>query len=104
MYYLNDKHSKYEYALYCRVGNACPYIARIFNSIDEVYRYANEIEKRHNHYRQFFYIDNDFYNNNYNLNSNGTYYKFLRRPVSDWEDNWEETTEKSLNNILYFYR
>ncbi len=100
MYYLNDKHSKYEYALYCRVGNACPYIARTFNSIDDVYRFVNDIEKRHNHYRQIFYIDNDFYNNKYNLNCNCTYYKILRRPVSDWVDNWE-VEENNYNNILY---
>lgn len=86
MYYLNDKHPKYEYALYCRVGQACPYIARIFDSINDVYRYVQEIEKKHNHYGQRFYIDNDFYNNRYDLNAGGTYYKFLRRPVFDWEE------------------
>lgn len=102
MYYLNDKHSKYEYAVYCRVGQALPYIQKILNSIEDVYRYVNELEKRHNHYRQFFYIDNDFYDNHYSLNNGGTYYKILRRPVSDWDDKWEDS--KTCNNILYFYK
>ncbi len=106
MYYLNDKHSKYEYAIYCRVGSACPYIQKVFSSIDDVYRQIIEIEKKHNHYRQMFYIDNNFYDNKYNLNCGGTYYKILRRPVFDWEDNWEEIEQNSYNynNVINFYR
>lgn len=34
------------------------------------------------------------------LNNGGIYYKILSRQVSGWEDNWKETTEKPLNNIL----
>ena len=86
MYYLNDKHPKYEYCLYTRVNNAMPYIENKFSSIDDVYRYISEIEKRHNHYGQIFYIDNDFYNNSYSISTGGFYYKFLRRPVEDWEE------------------
>ena len=86
MYYLNDKHPKYEYALYVRVNQAMPYIVNKFSSIDDVYRYIPEIEKRHNHYGQIFYIDNDFYKNSYNISAGGTYYKFLRRPVADWQE------------------
>lgn len=86
MYYLNDKHPKYEYALYCRVGNALPYIARTFTDLGDVYRYILEIEKRHNRYHQVFYIDNVFYKNAYTLGAGGTYYKFLRRKVEDWQE------------------
>ena len=86
MYYLNDKHPKYEYCLYVRVGQALPYIANKFSDISDVYRFITQIEKRHNHYRQIFYIDNDFYQNKYSLEAGGTYYKFLRRPVFDWEE------------------
>ena len=86
MYYLNDKHSKYEYMLYCQHGTGQPFIARTFNGFDEVKRYTEELEKKHNHYHQNFYIDNDFYNNQYSINQNGTYYKFLRRPVADWQE------------------
>ncbi len=81
MYYLNDQHSKYEYALYVRVGKALPYIKYTYTSLDDIYRCVEQIEKRHNHYNQFFYIDNDFYQNKFNQNCGGTYYKFLRRPV-----------------------
>lgn len=103
MYYLNDKHYEYEYALYCRVGNACPYIREInyITDMDGVYRYIEEIEKKHNHYRQIFYIDNDFYKNNYSINMNGTYYKFLRRKVQDWEEFGVKQGRATNNNIFY---
>ena len=87
MYYLNDKHPEYEYALYCRVGSATPYIVpRKFNDMSDVLRFIDELEKRHNRYHQIFFIDNDFYENKYSINHNGTYYKFLRRKVFDWEE------------------
>lgn len=86
MYFLNDKHPRYEYALYCRHGTACPFIVRTFDDIYQVYRHIEELEKRHNRFHQIFYIDNDFYKNHYSINQNGTYYKFLRRPVSDWQE------------------
>lgn len=92
MYFLNDKHPEYEYVLYCRHSDAIPYISRTFDSFPDVLRYIEELEKRHNHYHQIFYIDNDFYENKYSININGTYYKFLRRPVADWE----EFTEKEV--------
>lgn len=69
LYFLNDKHSKYQYAIYCRVNGATPYISTILETIDDVFRWVEEKEKRHNHYNQLYYIDNDFYKNKYPLNS-----------------------------------
>lgn len=103
MYYLNDKHSQYEYVLYVRVGQAKPYLARTFDSIDDVLRHTKQIEKRHNHYRQIFYIDNDFYENQYNQNLNGTYYKYLRRPVFDWEEFETKENDLKLAQIIHLY-
>ena len=108
MYYLNDKHSEYEYCLYTRVGSACPYITELHSvsNLDDIMRRVEQIEKRHNHYAQIFYIDNDFYNNKYSFNQNGTYYKFLRRKVFDWEEfdsNEDIYNDKQIyyDNIIY---
>ncbi len=103
MYFLNDKHPKYEYTLYVRVGQAKPYLMRTFDSIEDVIRHTEALEKRHNHYRQIFYIDNDFYKNRYNENLNGTYYKYLRRPVFDWEE-FNESEESKVAKILTLYK
>lgn len=86
MYYLNDKHPQYEYCLYVRNCSACPYIARTFTDIYDVYRFVEEIEKKHNRYNRVFYIDNDFYQNKYSPNVEGIYYKFLKRRINDWEE------------------
>lgn len=86
MYFLNDIHPKYEYALYVCVNGACPYIKCQFNNIQQVFQCVDSLEKKHNRYHQVFYIDNDFYINKYTSSMNGTYYKFLRRNVYDWEE------------------
>lgn len=88
MYYLNDDHYQYEYCLYIQRGRACPYIneVRYVHDLIGLQREIDEIERKHNQYHQRFYIDNDFYKNKYTLDGGGVYYKFLRRPVSDWEE------------------
>lgn len=101
MYYLNDKHPEYEYCLYIQVNNALPYITQLayMTTINDLHRKIQEIEKKHNRYKQRFYIDNDFYDNKYSIKSGGTYYKFLRRPVADWEEFYEyEVYENAVNS------
>ena len=86
MYYLEDKHPNYEYTCYVHVKNAIPYI-NVWHAttMAEVYEHIKEIEKRHNRTCTPFYIDNDFYTNHYSLGSQSYYYRFMQRPVSDWE-------------------
>lgn len=87
MYCLNDEHPEYEYTLYVCVSGACPYFAgkKPFKE-KEIPAWIKYIEKHHhNKYDPVFYIDNDFYKNGYN-GKGGTYYKFMRRRVNDWED------------------
>lgn len=86
MYYLNDKHPSYEYAVYCRVATACPYIKATFNNKKQLKAFMEDIIKWHNRYHQIYYVDNEGYKNDYNNNLNGTYYKILRRAVNDWEE------------------
>ena len=87
MYYLEDKHPSYEYTLYIQVRTATPYIGIwTGSSYDDVFREIGEIEKKHQRFRQPFYIDNDFYNNKYAEAQAGFYYKFMYRKVNDWHE------------------
>lgn len=87
MYYLNDKHSQYEYTIYVRYGTALPYmIGRTFTNYWDTCRYLMDIAKRHQRFGHICYIDDDFFYNEYERDLKGTYYKILRRPVSDWEE------------------
>lgn len=99
MYYLNDKHEDYEYTLYVKVGDACPYFAglRPMKSWREVKDTIKWIEKKHSKsYMGWYYIDNDFYDNPYPLLATSTYYKILRRKVNDWKD----FKTKTKDNII----
>lgn len=101
MYYLNDKHSQYQYIIYCKQNiQAFPYlIPREFESLKEVKIFLKEnIEKRYDRCGFVYYIDNDFYNNNYPKNINGAYYKVLRRKVNDWKEFETTEDEKVLIN------
>ena len=97
---------KYQYGLYTQVGNARPYINDLtfISNMYDLSRYIEEIEKRHHHYRQMFYIDNDFYKNKYTLECGGTYYKFLQRRVLDWEEvKIQECKPRYCNNVINMY-
>lgn len=98
MYYLEDKHPKVEYTLYCQVKSGKPFIG-IWQgtNMQDVYRQIGEIEKKHGRHRQRFYIDNDFYNNTYTNGDYVYYYRFMQRTVNDWQ------TVRTKNNILKFY-
>lgn len=97
MYYLEDHHPKEEYTLYCQVKGGCPYIGIWHGeNMMDVQRKIEEIESRHNRYRQHYYIDNDFYNNNYNNSDYVYYYKFMSRDVNDWHE------LKTQTNIIKF--
>ena len=86
MYYLNDKHEKYQYCLFCKQGGGAPYTINTYDDLQQVFNTISHLEARHNQYHHNFYIDNDFYENKMPLYENSFYYKFLRRPVADWEE------------------
>lgn len=100
--FLETKHPKFEYTCYVQVKNACPYIG-IWRgeSIADVYRDILQIEKRHNRYKQHFYIDNDFYENIYKNNDFVYYYRFMYRQVNDWKTlELHSNTNKLQNDLL----
>lgn len=86
MYYLNDKHSEFEYAIYKRVNNACPYIACVFSNLREVEEFFKSVVTNHNRYNHIYYIDAIGYKNEYPKELAMFYYKVLKRPVNDWQD------------------
>ena len=85
MYYLEDKHPTEEYTVYIQVKCATPYIGVWrATSMYEVYEFIQEIEKKHAKNNQRFYIDNDFYNNEYKKGDYVYYYRFMVRKINDW--------------------
>ena len=104
MYYLEDKHAQYEYALYVRIKEARPYLLEW--GFTDYYRFLNrlnEIKKRHNRYNQVYYIDNDCVDNDYNSCIRPEYYyKILRRPLNDYKVLTKADLSSNTNNIITF--
>lgn len=91
MYYLNDKHPKYEYAIYIRHGTGLPFIVeRPRSNYWDIVRELQEDAKKHERYHRVYFIDDKFFYNHYDKDMKGTYYKILRRPIADWEELEEE--------------
>ena len=97
------KEQGYEYTLYVQVGTACPYTINIYDNFEKVLNYIERIEKQHCYYwNREFYIDNDFYHNKYERTMTGTYYKFLRRQVGEWQDfSTKDELDKCTNGKTY---
>lgn len=81
-----DKHPKYEYAIFTRVNNACPYISHIFSNLRQAEEFWKAVETRHNRFHHIYYIDAPGYSNKYSKEFAMFYYKLLKRPVNDWQE------------------
>lgn len=105
MYYLEDKHPDYLYALYKRVNGATPYLDTFHYGCDyyNVMCYIENMKKKHDRYNQIYYIDNDFINNYYNSQIRPDYYyKLLRCSLSDYKEVTKADLSIHTNNIITF--
>ena len=80
-----------EYSIYQRHGSCSPFILHTYDNIQ------TEDERR----RPYF-VDNDFYNNKYQLSNDLYYLKIIVRDVSDWADYSEEKEIEENNNKIIF--
>ena len=93
-----------EYTIYLRQGNAKSYTLETYKTIEsakiKLYDIVNlEVERK----RPFF-VDNDFFENKYNLGSNLFYMCILEREVEDWHKYSNEKEKKcNKNKIIYLY-
>ncbi len=93
MYYLNDQHPKYQYTIYTRHGNALPFLSGKFDSLRLVKMQLEYLAKDNDRYHRRYYIDEEFFDNEYKKGE-GTYYKILMRKVNDWEEYHESDYDK----------
>lgn len=101
MYLNKEAQPKYEYTLYVQVGTAHPYTINIYKDFNQVLDAIEDIKNKHCYYwNREFYIDNDFYKNKFDRSMTGTYYKFLRREVKNWEE-FNTKEENKKDNIYY---
>ena len=90
-----------EYGIYIRQGEGKPYMLQTFKDIDlakiklyEMISYEEEQQKP-------YFVDNDFYDNKYNISTKLRYFCIRVRDVTDWEK-YSEEKEIQQSNIIYF--
>ena len=90
-----------EYGIYIRHGEGKPYMLQIFNDIDlakiKLFDMISLEEQRNRPY----FVDNDFYDNKYNISIKLKYFCIKEREVTEWEK-YSEEKEIEQNNIIYF--
>ena len=90
-----------EYGIYIRQGEGKPYMLQTFNDIDlakiKLYEMVSFEEERQKPY----FVDNDFYDNKYNISTKLRYFCIRVRDVTEWEK-YSEENEIQQSNIIYF--
>lgn len=91
-----------EYTLFLRHGNATPYTLGTYKTIsaakEKLYDIVDLEVKRH----RPFYVDNDFFKNNYELGYNSFYISILEREVEQWHKFSQAESQESNNNKLVY--
>ena len=90
-----------EYTIYIRQGNATPYTLKTYKTIDgakfDLYNMV-AIEKER---LRPYYVDNDFYDNEYSMVGNIKYMRILEREVTEWTC-YKNHHLKNDNKIIFY--
>lgn len=84
MYYLEDQHEQFEYAIYIKIKQGTPFITGRYTDEKQVAEHIRSMARRHDQYHQPYYVDCESFDNTYPPGIPGTYYKVLKRAVNDW--------------------
>lgn len=94
-----------EYTILIKQGSGRSYYLKSYDSLEqakiELYEMVNLCEERSRPY----YVDNDFFNNKYNLATKLRYFCLKEREVTEWEKYSEENSKKNVynnSNIIFF--
>lgn len=74
-----------EYAIYIRNGQGCPYILDKFKTLESVKSTLYNMVQLEEERERPYFVDNDFFNNKYNISIKLKYFQIREREVSDWE-------------------
>lgn len=91
-----------EYSIYIRKGSGTPYMIHFFNNIDSAKIKLHEMIQLEEERQRPYCVDNDFFDNKYNISTKLTYFCIKLREVSEWENYSEEKIKREYDNkILY---
>lgn len=90
-----------EYCIYIRNGNAKPYRLKYYDSMFEAKKVLLEMVRLEEERERPYYVDNDFFQNNYNLAIKLKYFRLEEREVSEWKRYTIDKRKDKNNNILF---
>ena len=92
----------FEYIIYCIYNGGKPFFIHTYDNINsakiDLYNMI-ELEKKRN---RPYYVDNDFFNNEYSSNVIGKYFCIKQRKVSEFKKYSELKSNYKNNNIVKF--
>lgn len=92
-----------EYGIYIRQGNWEPYMIHIFNNIESAKGKLFEMIILEEERGRPYFVDNDFFDNQFHIASKLKYYCIKEREVSEWTKFSETNLTREKNNkIIYF--
>lgn len=91
-----------EYGIYIRQGSASPYMIHFFNDITNAKIKLYEMVQLEEERGRAYFVDNDFFDNKYNISIKLKYFCIKEREVSEWEKYSEEKKDKEdINKIIF---
>ncbi len=90
-----------EYGIYIRKGSGTPYMIHFFDNIESAKIKLYEMIKLEEERQRPYFVDNDFFDNKYNISTKLKYFCIKQREVSEWNNYSKEKSEKNNNKILY---
>ena len=90
-----------EYCIYIRQGNGKPYRLKNYDTLVEAKRVLLEMVKLEEERERPYYVDNDFFLNNYSLAIKLKYFRIEEREVSEWERYTIDKRKDKNSNILF---
>ena len=91
-----------EYCIYIQKGSCTPYVVGTYNSIYDAKHALNNMLELYKIRRKLYFVDNDFYDNEFSNLCSSDYYCIKVRQVSEWKKYSEFSSHN--NNILQFYK
>lgn len=99
---INIENFKYEYTIFCVYNGGKPFYLSPFSNIQKAKLQLYDMVELEKERGRPYYVNNDFFKNEYTSNVLGKYFCIKERKISDWVDYIELKKEKKFNNLVFF--
>ena len=91
-----------EYGIYIRNGQGSPYMLDKFKSIESVKAKLLEMIQLEEERGRPYFVDNDFWNNKYNIAIKLKYFRIIERDVTGWSSFTSDNFSKEKSHKIIY--